>query len=66
MDITVNGRAEQAAEGETVFGLLARLGLDPAKVVVERNRAIVPGDAFAGTELQDGDALEILRFVGGG
>ena len=66
MDITVNGRAERIAEGETVLGLLERLGLDPATVVVERNREIVVGAAFAATGLQGGDTLEILRFVGGG
>ena len=36
------------------------------KIVVERNRDIVPAGTFAETALQDGDSLELLQFVGGG
>jgi thiamine biosynthesis protein ThiS len=35
-------------------------------VVVERNRSIVPRDAYGSTLLAEGDALEIVHFVGGG
>ena len=38
----------------------------PEKIVVERNRDIVPAGTFAETALQDGDTLELLQFVGGG
>jgi thiazole synthase len=42
------------------------LGLDPAKVAVERNLAIVPRSTLADVQLADGDRLEIVHFVGGG
>ena len=64
--ITLNGDPRTLASAATVATLLAELGLDPAKVAVERNRAIVPRSTFAAQPLADGDALEIVHFVGGG
>lgn len=66
MHIIINGQDMEQPEGTTLLELLQAKGLDPATVVVERNRDIVPGEAFATTELADGDTLELLRFVGGG
>ena len=53
-------------EGATLLDLFLRLGLSPEKIVVERNRDIVPAGTFAESALQDGDTLELLQFVGGG
>ena len=36
------------------------------RVAVELNRDIVPRDRWAETELNEGDRLEIVHFVGGG
>lgn len=66
MRVTVNGEVRDAASGETLTELLASLGIDPRKVAVERNREIVPKSTFARVVLSDGDALEIVQFVGGG
>ncbi len=66
MNITVNGEITVCEEGTTLFGLILQLGLSPEKIVVERNRDIVPAGTFAEIALQDGDALELLQFVGGG
>ena len=64
--ITLNGDPRTVAPAATVATLLADLGLDATKVAVERNRAIVPRSTFAVQPLADGDALEIVHFVGGG
>ena len=64
MNITVNGEITVCSEGATLLDLILRLG--PEKIVVERNRDIVPAGTFAETALQDGDSLELLQFVGGG
>jgi len=64
--ITLNGDARRIAPPATVGTLLAELGLDPAKVAVERNRIIVPRSTFTTQPLAAGDALEIVHFVGGG
>jgi thiamine biosynthesis protein ThiS len=46
--------------------MLSLLGVDPRKVAVERNRAIVPRSAYGSLALAEGDELEIVHFVGGG
>lgn len=66
MKIVVNGEERSLPAGTTAAGLLERLELEPGAVVVERNREIVPRDEVAEVELQEGDRLEIVRFVGGG
>ncbi|GGY41529.1 thiamine biosynthesis protein ThiS [Parvularcula lutaonensis] len=52
--------------GTSVADLLAHLGIVGGKVAVERNRAIVARSSFDTQMLQDGDVIEIVRFVGGG
>ncbi len=66
LTLTLNGDPRRATAGTTIADLLVDLQLDPAKVAVERNRTIVPRSSFAGQVLADGDALEIVHFVGGG
>jgi len=66
MNLVVNGKPRTLADGETLLGLLAALGLSAERVVVERNRDIVPRERFAALLLSDGDRLEIVQFVGGG
>ncbi len=65
LDIIVNGEPRRQAAG-SVADLVRSLGLDPARVAVERNRAIVPRSTLAEVALADGDQLEIVHFVGGG
>ena len=64
--LTVNGEARAAAPGTTVSGLLAAMGLDPARVAVERNQDVVPRRTWTEATLADGDRIEIVAFVGGG
>ena len=66
LHLTVNGQPRRAAPGSTIAALVGELGLDPAKVAVERNGVIAPRSALAMTALEDGDVLEIVHFVGGG
>jgi len=64
--ITVNGKQDTAAPGTTIGGYLALKGIDPAVVVVEINRTIIKKESFGTTVVCDNDAVEVLRFVGGG
>jgi len=64
--LQVNGREQVVAAGLTVRGLLEKLELIPATVVVEWNREILDRRRFDEVILNDGDALEIVHFVGGG
>ncbi len=66
MRITVNGEGRELETPLTVSGLLAKLGLDAGKIAVERNRELVRRSVFDDTVLDDGDALEIVHFIGGG
>ncbi|WP_432736685.1 sulfur carrier protein ThiS [Maridesulfovibrio sp. FT414] len=66
MLITLNGKNTELADGMTILDLLKSKELTPETVVVEQNREIIPADAFGNTEINDGDHLEVLRFVGGG
>jgi thiazole synthase len=64
--LTVNGEMRTAPSGTTVTGLLAAMGIDPARVAVERNQDVVPRRTWAEAALTDGDRIEIVAFVGGG
>ncbi|HUE30400.1 MAG TPA: sulfur carrier protein ThiS [Verrucomicrobiae bacterium] len=66
MDVTVNGESRAMDAGTTVADLVATLGLGPRRIAVEVNRAVVPRADYAVTALRDGDAVEIIHFVGGG
>ena len=63
--ITLNGEPRTLPPG-SIADLVRSIELDPAKVAVERNLAIVPRSALGETMLAEGDALEIVHFVGGG
>jgi len=64
--IKVNGEERRTAAGRTIAEMLADLGLDSRKVAVERNLEIVPRGTLGQVEVADGDAFEIVHFVGGG
>lgn len=64
--ITVNGAARPRADLGFVSDLIAELKLDSRKVAIERNLEIVPRSAYETTPIMDGDAIEIVGFIGGG
>ena len=66
MQVVINGKPEDVPAGITLLELMEARQLEPARVVAELNREIVPGERFANTILNDGDSLELLQFVGGG
>jgi sulfur carrier protein len=66
VEIQVNGKTRQVAEGTTVAALIAELGLGGRPIAVERNREVVPKAQHASTALVDGDRVELVTFVGGG
>ena len=66
LSLIVNGEPRRAPAGQSIAALVTGLGLDPAKVAVERNGDIVPRATLAAVLLAEGDQLEIVHFVGGG
>lgn len=64
--ITVNGEHKRVAAGLSLADLASQLGLVPEKVAVERNLEVVPRSTLADVQVEDGDEIEIVHFVGGG
>jgi thiazole synthase len=66
MDVVINGERRQITTGVTLLELLGELELDPRAVVVEHNRKIVRRPGLGDVTVQEGDAIELVHFVGGG
>ena len=66
ISIIINGEPRHVAAGVSIAEMLLRIGLNPKKVAVERNREIVPRSTLGDVQLAEGDVLEIVHFVGGG
>lgn len=66
MEITLNGSAHELETPISISALVETLGLNAAKVAVERNLEIVPRSVYDRTMIKNGDRLEIVQFIGGG
>ena len=64
--ITLNGEPYALDQPLSVTDLLDRLEIDPRRVAIEHNLAILKRQAFPDTVVRDGDQVEIVNFVGGG
>ncbi|MEX0379937.1 sulfur carrier protein ThiS [Leuconostoc sp. MS02] len=65
--ITVNGKTNTVAHaGQSILELLSLLEVQTARVVVERNGAIVTRETYDSLLLEDQDDIEVISFVGGG
>jgi thiamine biosynthesis protein ThiS len=63
--ITVNGQPRQLEENTSLRTLVELHNLTPDKVAIELNRRLVKSDKYD-TQLNAGDEVEIVTFVGGG
>lgn len=66
LEIMVNGEPRSLPAPASVADLLRHLGLDPRTIVVELNRRIIRRPRYDDTTLTEGDAVELVHFVGGG
>ena len=64
--LIVNGEAKTFPPLGDLAALVRSLDLDPRRVAIERNLAIVPRSLYGDTALADGDRIEIVHFIGGG
>jgi len=62
----LNGEKKDVPEKITVHGLLEFLDIQHQRVAVELNETIVKKDKYDMTMLNEGDALEVVSFMGGG
>jgi sulfur carrier protein len=66
MTVIVNGKTMELADGLTIEGLLAHLGIKREYTAVAHNREVLPKSIYAATVVRDGDRIEIVRPMGGG
>ena len=66
LGIKVNGEHRRVPGGVSIAEMLNEIGIDPAKVAVERNLEIVPRSSLTELCVEDGDDFEVVHFVGGG
>ena len=65
MQITINGKPEEM-QADTIMDVLKQKDIDPHMVAVELNTQIVERDRLETTNVQDGDTVEFLFYMGGG
>jgi thiamine biosynthesis protein ThiS len=64
--IEVNGEQRRIAPGSTISQLLEALGVRAPLLVVEHNQRILKREEYSSVQLNEGDTVEIVHFVGGG
>ena len=65
MQVTINGKPEEVGGG-TVLEILKAKDVSPQMVAVELNSKILERDELASAVVKDGDAIELLFYMGGG
>ena len=66
LHIHVNGEDQELPDESSLEDLVARLGLQPARIAIELNRNVARRKDWAKTILREDDSVEIVHFVGGG
>ncbi len=66
MQVKLNGETRELPEAMTILQLLEWLKVRRDIVAVEVNREIVPRARHGDRRLEEGDAVEVVTFVGGG
>ncbi|MDR2090728.1 MAG: sulfur carrier protein ThiS [Clostridiales bacterium] len=64
--LKVNGEQRKFKDGQNIADLIKECGYDKDFIVVEVNLEIIPKGKYRERPLNDGDEVEILRFMGGG
>jgi len=64
--VEINGELRSVPTGLTLEGLVAHLRVDVRHVAVEHNRTLIVKARLAEVQVQPGDCIEIVTFVGGG
>jgi thiamine biosynthesis protein ThiS len=64
--VTVNGERRSFPAQTSLLDVVRALKLEPERVAIELNRAIVKREAWSATGIESGAEIEIVQFVGGG
>jgi sulfur carrier protein len=66
MEITCNGETREITPNTTLVNFIRQLEINPDTVVAECDGRIIKRDEYDTLVLQEGNVLELIRFVGGG
>ena len=66
MTITLNGKPHPIAGPTSVADLLRALDINVAQVAVALNGEVIRRDQWSEAVIEEGDAVEVVRAVGGG
>jgi sulfur carrier protein len=66
MNIILNGKNIELADGLSLRDTVARFAKQPEHVITEVNGKIIARAAWEGTPLSPDDKIELITFVGGG
>jgi sulfur carrier protein len=66
IQVVLNGEQRSVPLGLTVDRLLMFLDMDPSRVAVELNGAIIRKPHWLSTQVLEGAQIEVVWFVGGG
>jgi thiamine biosynthesis protein ThiS len=66
VNITVNGKPREIDAEMDLPSFLAHFEINPRLVAVAINGDVIPKTDYASARVRSGDALEIVRMVGGG
>ena len=63
--VTLNGDRCSFPAQTTLLDLVTKLNLEPERVAIEYNRAIVKRESWPSTTIDHNAEIEIVQFVGG-
>jgi sulfur carrier protein len=66
LKITVNGVGQEISDDMTISLLIEHMGIERAGTAVAINGEIISYDRHDETSLYDGDAVDVIRAIGGG
>lgn len=66
MRLTINGEEHQVDGAGTLGELLQLLNVSAKNLALEINGEMLKPEQYESTQIKDGDAIELVRFVGGG
>jgi len=66
INIRLNGEVRDIDIGLDLVRLLEHFSLPSQRIAVELNGTVVRRSDWPGTQVKDGDRIEVVHFVGGG
>jgi thiamine biosynthesis protein ThiS len=64
--VTLNGEPRSFPLAATLLDIVRELDLEPERLAIELNRAIVKRENWDAAVVESGSEIEVVQFVGGG